>query len=53
MNTQETEHPENQKAEKEEPPPFMRTWKRIYIAIALYTCALTLALYFITVSLNR
>lgn len=52
MTTHETESPENQQTEKEEPPPFMRTWKRIYITIALYTCALILALYLITVILN-
>jgi len=31
----------------------MRSWNRIYMAIALYTCALIVALYLITVILNR
>lgn len=37
----------------DEPPPFLRTWKRIYAAIVLYTVALILALYAMTVTLNR
>jgi hypothetical protein len=53
MNTYETGHWDKSKAEKEEPPPLIRTWNRIYIAIALYTCALTLVLYLLTVALNR
>ncbi len=38
---------------KDEPPPFLRTWNRLYTAIAVYTCALVLALYLMTVILNR
>ncbi len=41
------------KAAGEEPPPFLRTWKRLYVAIAIYTCALILALFFMTIALNR
>mgnify|MGYP005853895709 CR=1 FL=1 len=37
----------------EEPPPFMRNWKRVYAAIVLYTVALVLTLYVMTVTLNR
>lgn len=41
-------------AEKEEdPPPFLRTWKRLYAAIVFYTGVLILALYLMTVALNR
>ncbi len=43
----------NSPAEGEEPPPFLRSWNRIYMAIALYTCALIVVLYLITVVLNR
>ncbi len=40
-------------AVKDEPPPFLRTWNRLYAAIVVYTCALILALYLMTVTLNR
>jgi hypothetical protein len=53
MNSHGTGHRENSRADKEEAPPFMRTWNRIYIAIVLYTCALILVLYVLTVALNR
>lgn len=53
MNTNEKGYGDGFQAKEEEPPPFMKTWNRIYAAIALYTCALILALYLITVALNR
>ena len=53
MNVQKIETGENSQKEKDEPPPFMWSWNRIYITIALYTCILTLILYLITISLNR
>ncbi len=40
-------------SEKEEPPPFLRTWSRLYVAVFFYTCVLILALYLMTVFLNR
>jgi hypothetical protein len=39
-------------SEEEEPPPFLRTWNRVYVAVILYTCALILALYLMTALLN-
>ena len=39
--------------EHEEPPPFLRTWGRVYAAVVAYTLAFTLLLYWITVALNR
>ena len=53
MDRHETRHWGNSQVEKEEPPPFLRTWNRIYIVIALYTCTLILVLYLITIALNR
>lgn len=53
METEANDRPQNVPAEPEEPPPFMRSWNRIYVAIALYTCALIIVLYLITVALNR
>lgn len=53
METEANERPEHVSAEPEEPPPFMRSWSRIYLAIALYTCALIVVLYLITVALNH
>ena len=53
MTIHENGHLGKPNAEKEEPPPLMRTWNRIYIAIALYNCALILVLYILTVALNR
>ncbi len=41
------------KDDREEPPPFLGSWNRIYAAIIIYTCALILALYLMTLSLNR
>jgi hypothetical protein len=37
----------------DEPPPFMRTWNRLYGSIIIYTLALILALYLMTIALNR
>ena len=34
-------------------PPFMRTWNRLYAAVIIYTCFLVLALYLMTIALNR
>ncbi|MBV8071813.1 MAG: hypothetical protein JO270_18025 [Acidobacteriaceae bacterium] len=31
-----------------EPPPFLRTWKRVYIAVLCYLAALIAALYAVT-----
>ncbi len=39
--------------EKEDPPPFGGSWRRIYAAVVVYTVILVLALYWMTVSLNR
>jgi hypothetical protein len=41
------------KEDREEPPPFLGTWNRLYAAIIIYTCVLILALYLMTVALNR
>ncbi len=38
---------------EEEPPPFLGSWKRVYVAIVLYTCALVLLLYWVTLSFNH
>ena len=38
---------------QEDPPPFLRTWNRLYVTIVVYTLALVLALYLLTVVLNR
>ena len=53
MRTDGNEHRKNLHKEQDEPPPFMRSWNRIYVAIALYTFALIIVLYLITVALNR
>jgi len=39
--------------EMDEPPPFWKSWNRIYVAVVVYTCALVLILYWATVALNR
>jgi len=39
--------------EGEDPPPFLGTWKRLYAAVIVYTCVLILALYLMTITLNR
>jgi MFS family permease len=43
----------NTGVEKEDPPPFLRTWNRLYASVIVYTCALILALYVLTITLNR
>jgi hypothetical protein len=53
MNIEANEGRKKPLAERDEPPPFLRSWNRIYVAIALYTLALIVALYLITVALNR
>jgi hypothetical protein len=45
--------PERTQAEKEDPPPFLKTWNRLYGSVIVYTCALILALYLMTITLNR
>jgi hypothetical protein len=40
-------------AEKEDPPPFFRTWNGLYTAVVVYTCILILVLYVMTITLNR
>lgn len=40
-------------SDSEDPPPFARSWNRLYIAVVIYTCVLILALYLMTVTLNR
>jgi len=44
---------EHDVAEKDERPPFLGTWNRLYASIVIYTCVLLLALYIMTVTLNR
>ena len=47
-------HPQaGRSVDADEPPPFWGTWRRIYIAIAVYVAVLVLALYWMTVALNR
>jgi hypothetical protein len=45
--------PENAPVDKEDPPPFFSTWNRMYAAVIVYTCVLALALYLMTIKLNR
>jgi len=37
----------------ETPPPIGGSWKRIYLAVVVYTCLLIAALYWMSVSFNR
>jgi hypothetical protein len=53
VNTLQNSRPEHIPADRDEPPPFLRTWSRLYASIVVYTCILILALYFMTVTLNR
>lgn len=39
--------------DREDPPPFMRTWNRLYALIVAYVCVIVLALYLMTITLNR
>jgi hypothetical protein len=45
--------PDRIEAEKEDPPPYFRTWNRLYTVVVVYTCILILALYVMTITLNR
>jgi len=38
---------------EEEPPPFGGSWKRIYLAVMVYTVALIVFLYWMTAVFNR
>jgi hypothetical protein len=38
---------------KDEPPPFLGTWRRVYTAVALYLAALILLMYGFTRAFNR
>lgn len=38
---------------EDERPPFMGTWGRLYAAVVVYMCALIVALYVMTLTLNR
>jgi len=53
MENSEEDSPVKTPVSGEEPPPFLRTWNRLYGAIAVYTCILVLVLYIMTVTLNR
>ncbi len=39
--------------EKDEPPPFLGTWGRVYFGVALYLVAIILLLYSFTRTFNR
>lgn len=39
--------------EWDEPPPFVGTWNRVYLAVVIYTFILLVALYVMTITLNR
>jgi hypothetical protein len=45
--------PAGRPLDADEPPPFWGTWRRIYVTIAVYVLVLVLALYWMTVALNR
>jgi hypothetical protein len=53
MNANNEDHQQRPLMEGEEPPPFLRTWNRLYASVVVYTCVLILALYLMTVLLNR
>jgi hypothetical protein len=44
---------EPEQPEHEDPPPIFRTWKRLYVSVIFFTCALVVALYLMTLLLNR
>ena len=44
---------EEKDADREEPPPFLRNWQRVYATVVIYTVVLILALYVMTLRLNR
>ena len=37
----------------DEPPPFLRTWPRVYVAVLLYLIMIIAALYVFTRAYNR
>jgi len=39
--------------EREEPPPILGSWPRLYAAVVLYTLTFTALLYWVTRALNR
>jgi hypothetical protein len=39
--------------EPDEPPPFLGTWKRIYITVAVYLGAVIILFYWFTRTFNR
>lgn len=43
----------NHNPEEDEPPPFLGSWKRVYIAVAVYTVAVIVSLYVLTIVFNR
>ena len=40
-------------ASPDEPPPFLGTWRRVYLAIALYLCGFIALLAFFTWGFHR
>jgi hypothetical protein len=44
---------ERKETDHEDPPPFFRTWNRLYVCVVCFTCALIFALYLMTRLLNR
>ncbi len=34
-------------------PPFLKSWRAIYLSVVIYSCVLVLLLYWVTVALNR
>jgi hypothetical protein len=38
---------------KDDPPPFLGTWRRVYAAVLLYLCALIGLMFWFTRSWNR
>jgi hypothetical protein len=38
---------------KDEPPPFLRTWRRVYTFVLLYLCALIGLFFWFTRTWNR
>jgi hypothetical protein len=53
MKAPEEGDPERAEAEKEGPPPVLKSWNRLYALVIVYTLALVLALYIMTITLNR
>jgi len=44
---------EEKDTDREEPPPFLGNWQRVYATVVIYTVVLILALYVMTIRLNR